>query len=41
MRRLSYVVLCVVVLLGLVGCAGNDFYYAAEYPGIKFDPSAW
>jgi hypothetical protein len=41
MRRFSFVVLYVVALLGLAGCAGNDFYYSAEYPEFKFDPSAW
>jgi hypothetical protein len=41
MKRLAYIALCVVALLGLTGCAGNDFYYASEYPEVRFDPGAW
>jgi hypothetical protein len=40
MKQLAYIVLCL-ALLGLASCAGNDFYYASEYPEIRFDPEAW
>jgi hypothetical protein len=41
MKRLGFAALCLIGLLGLAGCAGGDFYYASEYPEIRFDPGAW
>jgi len=37
-KRLALVVFCLAALGALSACA-NDYYYAAVFPGSRFDPA--